>query len=175
MKKLFISLIVLVLIVSCKGPKSGPLVKESFSKSDQVQGQGQGQGQGQMPMQMPNQVMDGKAHNGQITVEKANVVVEPCAGCITIANLFENKQSLSGKVIKIKGQVTKYNPAIMGKNWVHIQDGTEYKGEFDLTITTDGQVAVGQSVTFEGKLALDKDFGYGYSYNVLLEEGKIIQ
>jgi hypothetical protein len=61
----------------------------------------------------------------------------------------------------------------MGKNWVHIQDGTEYQGGFDLTITTDGQVAVGETVTFEGKIVLDKDFGYGYSYPVLMEEAKI--
>jgi hypothetical protein len=161
MKKLIISLLVLLIIVSCKGRGSGPLVRESFDKSDHSQVQ--------------TQAMEGKAHNGQITVEKANVVVEPCEGCITIAKLFENKKSFSGKVIKIKGQVTKYNPAIMGKNWVHIQDGTDFQGGFDLTITTDALVSVGETVTFEGKLALDKDFGYGYSYNVLLEEGKIVR
>jgi hypothetical protein len=161
MKKLFISLLVSLSIASCKGPGSGPLVKESFNKGDQGQ--------------VRNQNMDGKAHMGQITIEKVNVVVEPAAGCITIADLLENKQSYSGKVIKVKGQVTKYNPQIMGKNWVHIQDGTEFKGGFDLTITTEGHVVVGEIVIFEGKLSLDKDFGYGYSYNVLLEDAKFVQ
>jgi hypothetical protein len=29
---------------------------------------------------------------------------------------------------------------------------------------------VGQVVTFEGVLAVDMDFGYGYSYEILLEQ-----
>jgi hypothetical protein len=60
----------------------------------------------------------------------------------------------------------------MGKNWVHIQDGSEFQGGFDLTITTDKKVSLDDTVTFEGKIVLDKDFGYGYFYNVLMEEGK---
>jgi hypothetical protein len=60
----------------------------------------------------------------------------------------------------------------MGKNWVHIQDGSEFQGGFDLTITTNIQVSVGETKTFEGKIVLDKDFGYGYLYSVLMEEGK---
>jgi hypothetical protein len=88
---------------------------------------------------------------------------------------METKQAVSGKVIKVKGSVTKFNPQIMGKNWVHIQDGSEFQGTFDLTITTDLEVTLGQIMTFQGKIALDKDFGYGYSYKVLMEEGKIVQ
>ncbi len=159
MNKLIISLIVLVAAASCKGPGSGPLVKESFTQENKV----------------PDQTMGGKSHQGQVTVEKINVAVEPCEGCITIAKLLADKKSFSGKTIKIKGQVTKFNPSIMGKNWVHIQDGTEFEGGFDLTITTDIQVSVGETKTFEGKIVLDKDFGYGYLYNVLMEEGKSVQ
>ena len=62
----------------------------------------------------------------------------------------------------------------MGKNWVHIQDGTEFEGGFDLTITKDKQASVGETITFEGKIVLDKDFGYGYFYNVLMEDGKSV-
>jgi len=63
----------------------------------------------------------------------------------------------------------------MGKNWIHIQDGTEGEGVYDLTITSLQNVSVGDTVTFEGKIALDKDFGYGYFYNVLMEEGGLIK
>jgi hypothetical protein len=63
----------------------------------------------------------------------------------------------------------------MEKNWVHIQDGTDYEGEFDLTITTSRSVSVGDTVTFEGTIALEKDFGYGYFYNILMEEGDLIK
>jgi len=161
MKKSIILLAVVFAFSACKGPKSGPLVKDAFSS------------QVQAPAQNPG--VDSKAHMGQVTSEKVNVVVEPCDGCLTIAKLMETKQAVSGKVIKVKGSVTKFNPQIMGKNWVHVQDGSEFQGTFDLTITTDLEVTLGQIVTFEGKIALDKDFGYGYSYKVLMEEGKIVQ
>ncbi len=156
MNKLIILLAILFTISACKGPGSGPLDKESFKKTG-----------------IPGNV-DEKAHMGQVTTEKIKIVVEPCDGCVTIASLIENKKSYSGKVIKVKGKVTKFNPEIMEKNWIHIQDGSEFDGGFDLTITTDATANVGDTLTFEGKIALDKDFGYGYVYNVLMEEGKIV-
>ena len=154
MKKIIILLAAFLIITSCKGPKSGPLVKESFDKADK------------------SQFMEGQKSTGPVQTEKVNVTVEPCPDCITIGKLLADKKSFSGKVVKIRGHVTKFNPKIMGKNWVHIQDGTEFEGAFDLTITTDIKVSVGETVTFEGKVAIDKDFGYGYLYNVLLEDGK---
>jgi hypothetical protein len=63
----------------------------------------------------------------------------------------------------------------MGKNWIHIQDGTESEGQFDLTATTLLEFQTGTVVTIEGKIALDKDFGYGYTYKVLMEDCKIIK
>lgn len=153
MKKLIISLTVLISFISCKGPGSGPLVKESFDR---------------------NQTMMGQKSTGPVQTGKINITVEPCEGCITISDLLANKKSYSGKVVKIKGNVTKFMPSIMGKNWVHLQDGTEFDGGFDLTITTDKQVSPGETITFEGKIVLDKDFGHGYFYMVLMEEGKLV-
>lgn len=164
MKKLIYLLIVSLSFTFCKGPGSGPLVKDAYNKKDQ-----------EAPSGMAANPMDASKHHGRIVTEKADVKIEPCTDCITIAKLAEEKQSYGGKMIKIKGQVTKFNAGIMGKNWVHIQDGSEYKDNFDLTITTDINVAVGQIVTFEGKISLDKDFGYGYAYNILMEEGKLIE
>ncbi len=63
----------------------------------------------------------------------------------------------------------------MELNWVHIQDGTEFEGKFDLTVTSTESFKVGSVVTLEGVLALNKDFGYGYSYEVLLEKATAIQ
>jgi len=154
MKKQIIAFAVLLTIISCNGPKSGPLQKDDFDRTDLSQN------------------MKDQNYKARVSTEKINVSIEPCADCITIANLIENKKTWSDKVIKIRGKVTKYNPSIMGKNWVHIQDGTEYGKEFDLTITTDIAVEVGDTVTFEGTIVLDKDFGYGYKYNVLMEDGK---
>jgi hypothetical protein len=117
-----------------------------------------------------------KGINGSaVKPEKFTVTITPCEGCTTIAKLLETKEELSGKTVRIKGIIAKYNPQIMGKNWVHIQDGTDFKGTYDLTITTDSEVTVGEKVTFEGKITLKKDFGYGYFYEVLMEEGKLIK
>jgi hypothetical protein len=157
MKKLIILFSALAAFTFCKGPGSGPLVKESFDKKEQTN------------------AMGSEKHQGKVVTAKAVVKVEPCADCITIAKLLAGKQAYGGKVIKVKGQVTKYNAGIMGKNWVHIQDGTEFEDGFDLTVTTNGTAAMGEIVTFEGKIALDKDFGYGYSYPVMMEDAKPVQ
>jgi hypothetical protein len=75
--------------------------------------------------------------------------------------------------VKIRGAVTKFNPDIMQTNWIHIQDGSDFDGKYDLTITSDQLVETGLIITVEGKITLDKDFGYGYFYEVLMEEAKI--
>ena len=111
----------------------------------------------------------------QPAVAKDGIKVERAANGITIAELASKKDSYAGKSIKIKGEVVKFNPQIMGKNWLHIQDGTNGNGVFDLTITTADEVKVGDIVTFEGIVALNKDFGAGYSYDLIVEEGKLIK
>ena len=110
----------------------------------------------------------------QAPVAKAGIKVAPAKGGITIGELYAKKDSYSAKPVKIKGEVVKFNKQIMGKNWIHIQDGTNNNGSFDLTITSDETVKVGDVVTIEGIIALNKDFGYGYSYDVILENGKLI-
>jgi hypothetical protein len=112
---------------------------------------------------------------GIITVEKQKVDIQPAKDGITIADLFAKKDSYEGKTVRIKGQVMKFNDAIMKRNWAHLQDGTDYSGKYDLTVTTEAEVAVGDIVTFEGVVALNKDFGYGYSYEVLLENATLIK
>jgi hypothetical protein len=151
MNKSAILLFFSLMIISCNGPKSGPLVKESFDKKEQGNG------------------MTGH----QPVATKADIKIEPCGDCVTIGRLVADKKSFSGKKIRVKGVVTKVNQAIMEKNWVHIQDGTEAEGVYDLTITTSGTVAVGDTVTFEGRIVLEKDFGYGYFYSILMEEGDL--
>jgi hypothetical protein len=68
----------------------------------------------------------------------------------------------------------KVNEAIMHRNWIHLQDGTEYEGNYDLTVTTDRRVNVGNVVTFEGKVSLNRDFGAGYTYEVIMEDAILI-
>lgn len=111
----------------------------------------------------------------KITVEKLQVNVPPAEGGITIAELYAHKDTYAGKTVKIKGQVTKFNAKIMKKNWIHIQDGTDFSGKFDLAANSDITVSVGETITLEGKVLLNKDFGSGYFYEVLLEDARLIQ
>jgi hypothetical protein len=105
--------------------------------------------------------------------ERKDVTVTPAAGGITISELYSNKGSYKGKTVRVTGKVTKFLPEIMEKNWVHIQDGTESGGNYELIITTSETVNAGDVVTFEGKIDLDKDFGFGYFYSVIMEDSKI--
>lgn len=113
--------------------------------------------------------------SGKKPVQKRDdISVEPASGGITIAVLFKNKASYADKTVKIRGVVVKHNENIMGKNWAHIQDGTENGENFDLTVTTMDKIADGSIVTFEGTIRLDKDFGAGYAYDVIMEDAKAL-
>lgn len=113
-------------------------------------------------------------HSEVQSLDKQTVSVETLKDGKTIADIYKNKQSLNGKTVKVKGKVVKFNSGIMNRNWVHIQDGTDNNGDYDLLLTTDETVKVGDIIIAEGKLAIDKDFGAGYFYAVLVEEAKII-
>ena len=102
-----------------------------------------------------------------------NQKIEQAEGGITIAELMANKDSYDGKTVRLKGKVVKYNAAIMGKNWIHIQDGTGEEGDNDLTVTTDMISKVGDIITVEGIITINKDFGAGYFYKIIMEEAKI--
>ena len=112
-------------------------------------------------------------HGMKPELEKKEISIEPADGGITIGELFANRDAYAGKNVLIRGQVTKVNRAIMDRNWVHLQDGTGDSGGFDLTVTTADQVNAGDVVTFEGKITLNRDFGAGYSYEVLMEQAKL--
>ena len=103
------------------------------------------------------------------------ISVAPADGSVSIADLYAKRSDFSGKTIKMKGQVVKVNNEVMGKNWIHIQDGTGSEGDFDLTVTTQDKAEVGEVVTFEGTIALKKDFGYGYFYEVIMEDAKLVK
>lgn len=107
--------------------------------------------------------------------QKEGVSVAPAVEGLSIAKLYADRQNYDGKQIKMKGQVTKINMGVMDKNWVHIQDGTSDSGNFDLTITTTDEVKMDEVVTFEGTIHLKKDFGYGYFYEVIMEDAKLVK
>ncbi|WP_372770269.1 hypothetical protein [Lutibacter sp.] len=121
----------------------------------------------------PNEVKEPVKVGKAPTLDKLALTIESIEGGIRIAELFENKQNYAGKTIKIKGEVTKFSSGILGKNWVHFQDGTSFEGAYDLMITCQENVLVGDQVVFEGTLTLDKDFGAGSFYKVIMEDAVI--
>jgi len=113
---------------------------------------------------------------GSVVVnEKSDVEIATVKGTVSIAELFLNADDYVGKTIRVSGEVTKVNNAIMERNWVHLQDGTEHDGRYDLTITSSELFEVGTTVIVEGVFAVDRDFGYGYSYEILLEKATAIK
>jgi len=104
--------------------------------------------------------------------EKISEKTEPAKGGLTLAELFKNAEEYNGKNVTIKGKVVKINSRIMNRNWVHLQDGTEYNGKYELTVTTKQDFKVGDIITLTGKIVLNKDFGYGYKYDILMEDAK---
>jgi hypothetical protein len=99
-------------------------------------------------------------------------IVKPKGGK-TVAEVYQEKATLNGKRVTLRGKVVKYNEAIMGKNWLHLRDGTGKEHANDLTVTTQAKAKVGDTVLVEGAVTLDKDLGAGYKYEVIIEDAKV--
>ncbi len=93
----------------------------------------------------------------------------------TVAQIHADRAELAGQRVKIRGKVVKSLSGIMGRNWLHLQDGSgdAGAGDHDLTITTDQMAQTGDTVLIEGVIAVDKDFGSGYFYTVIVEEATV--
>jgi hypothetical protein len=112
----------------------------------------------------------GAAAGGKVNVGKASG-----ANAYSVAELFAKRGTLNGKQVVVKGQVVKVSSGIMGKNWIHLQDGSgeEKRKNHELVVTSSDLPDVGDVVAVSGTLARDKDFGGGYKYNVIIEEGSV--
>ncbi len=93
----------------------------------------------------------------------------------TVAEVHAQRTGLKGKTVAVRGRVVKFLPGILGKNWLHLQDGsgTAQDGTNDLVVTTGGTAAVGDLVVARGTLGVDRDFGAGYAYTAILEDAAI--
>jgi len=102
--------------------------------------------------------------------------VEAAEGGMTVAAIWDDRSKLSGSTVTVRGRVVKFNAGILGRNWLHLQDGTGDAGQgtHDLTVTTDAAAAVGAVVTVTGNVVVDQDFGAGYTYPVLVENATIV-
>ncbi|MBN2705146.1 MAG: DNA-binding protein [Deltaproteobacteria bacterium] len=112
--------------------------------------------------------------SGRITVPPLDLAIEKAEGqnAFTVAELFARAAELNQQKITVRGKVVKVSSHIMGKNWVHLQDGSGVpeNGTHDLVLTTQQQPVVGEILVAAGTLSADKDFGSGYRYDVIIEE-----
>jgi len=99
--------------------------------------------------------------------------IKKAAGGKTIAEIFDGKAALGGQSVKVRGKVVKYSANILGKNWLHIRDGTGSEGSNDLVVTTAADAKAGDRVVVSGAVSLNKDFGAGYKYAVIIEDAKV--
>lgn len=91
----------------------------------------------------------------------------------TIASINQNKAKLAGKTVKATGKVVKVNNGIMGRNFLHIQDGSGDATTGDLTITSQQTAKLGEQISISGVAAVNRDFGSGYLYPLLIEDATI--
>ena len=91
----------------------------------------------------------------------------------TVAAINQNNATLVGKTISAQGKVVKVNNGIMGRNFVHIQDGTGDDTSNNLMVTSKQTAKVGDQVAISGVVVLNRDFGGGYSYPLLIEDASI--
>jgi hypothetical protein len=135
-------------------------------------GQGPMGGPGGPPANMAAQhaaAAAGPADVGNVKVPKASG-----ADARTVAEVFAQRTALKEKPVTVRGKVVKYNEQIMGRNWLHIRDGSGTAGkDNDLTVTSAEKAAVGDVVVVKGTVRIDKDFGAGYSYPVIVEDAKL--
>ena len=91
----------------------------------------------------------------------------------TVEEIHMWRKALKDQIISIEGSVFKVSRAIMKLDWVHLGDGSgnEKKLTDDLVFTASSTtLKQGDKVIAKGKVIIDKDFGYGYFYKVIIQD-----
>jgi hypothetical protein len=121
--------------------------------------------------------MHAAAGKGAPTVPTVKVEKAKGPNAQTVAGIVTGAASLKDKPVTVRGQVVKFNPDVMGKNWLHLRDGTgsASDGSNDVLVVSSGTAKVGDVVLVSGTVRTDRDFGSGYRYKVLVEDAKVTQ
>lgn len=89
---------------------------------------------------------------------------------LRVVDVFSERQSLVGRLVRVKGTVTKVT-SVSGTTYAHVVDGsgsTASKDD-DLLVILQSPVAPQAQVTVTGRVSLNKDVGIGASWPVALE------
>jgi|JFJP01.1.fsa_nt_gi hypothetical protein len=152
-----------------KPDASAPAADKSFSSAVQAETTAKA---------MPDKEMTASGGSTGAIAPFTEIKIEKALGenSHTVAEIFAKAKELDGKTVRLRGKIVKMNLNIMGRNWLHLQDGTgdPMTNTHDLVVTTAETPAQDQVVTVEGTMSAKKDFGAGYSYAAIIESAKII-
>jgi hypothetical protein len=153
------------------GTKNAKGGNDSFASAVQAEG-GAAPTASQPPAAGSGGSLGAMAPFSEINVDKATG-----DNAYNVGEIFTETEKLNGKTVRIQGKVVKFSPMIMGRNWIHLQDGTgdPMSNTHDLVVTTSEQVKVDDVITIEGTVAFNKDFGAGYKYVAIVEEAKTVK
>ena len=118
------------------------------------------------------------AHSGiSKAVDVGDVKVAKASGpdARTVAEIIIKRIELKDKTVLVRGKVVKFTPEVLGKNWIHLRDGSGSAADntHDVLVTTKDQAKIGDVVVAKGVVHTDRDLGSGYSYKVLVEEATL--
>ncbi|HVO21913.1 MAG TPA: hypothetical protein VMU15_21860 [Anaeromyxobacter sp.] len=154
-------------------PGAGNELPPGHPSLDPMQG-GAAPGAGQAPAAVPQPPPHGAAMSGGADVGDVKVPKATGPDARTIAEVFAQRAALKDKTVTIRGKVVKYNPGIMGRNWIHLRDGTGTAGkDNDVTVTSQDGAKLGEVVVVQGKVAVDQDIGMGAPYPVVVQDAKV--
>ncbi|HTO97590.1 MAG TPA: hypothetical protein VMK66_11145 [Myxococcales bacterium] len=127
-------------------------------------------GMGAQPMPPHGGAMSSSAADvGEVKVPKATG-----KDARTIAEIYAQRQALKDRTVTVRGKVVKYTAGVMGKNWIHLRDGSGTPGkDNDVTVTSQDAAAKGEVVVVQGKVAVDQDIGMGTPYQVMIQDAKV--
>jgi hypothetical protein len=120
----------------------------------------------------------GAMHAGMakpVDVPDVKVAKATGADARTVAEIVSGRVALKDKPVVVRGKVVKFTPGVMGKNWIHLRDGSgaAADGTNDIVVTTKDETKIGDVVLVKGVVATDRDLGHGYKYKVLIEEATL--
>ena len=112
-----------------------------------------------------------RAHSASDEAGAIAVPPSSAANGRTVAAIFAERMALRDRQVRVRGRVVKRTDGILGKSYLHLRDGTgsPEAEDNDLTLTTNDEFQVGETVEVEGRLVIDQDLGIGYRYAALLE------
>lgn len=116
----------------------------------------------------------GKAGAGKAADEVEVVPEDPPQGGLSVAEIHRRKSELAGRQVLVRGTVVRFSPSIMGRNWIHVRDGSAEGDDGDLTLTTLATAAIGDRLSWRGTIVLDASIGPHYRQPVLLEDASIV-